>query len=823
MQLRTFFEKYPQNFFSNSQKFLSTLTKTSKLNINLENTYDISKNFEQFNEILLPNFRMKNLKDSNYYEKYLFLERLSNLTRDQSLKTKAFSIKENLLKSIANNTESKHLNQEFLEFLFKINSKENFYLSFLIELYPKNLVINKNDSDNIINLIKLMQIMSKNSIKNEILMNKILELIEISSQKGEIHDRFFNKQISYLIMIFFKQNYLNKNTEKYLNILLNLAFKNLSEFDGESLSLLLYSISLVKIDKSIFKEGFLINITKNLLQKDFKSIRMGNLIRTLYNLFSIEIQKDNLDQINLLKKMIAFINENFQKIDRFFDLSFIGCILNKLENFPDKTVFIDELQLLSKKFCEVFFKKIIENVENSKKEIMSDKLTNQICTHLLLGLYTSSINLMNNYNSNKIDQCFLFLEKILIMTKFDDIKYFKHTVFYFAKSNQGSDEFWTKIEEDFQKYLPSMNFEDISYLTSSFRTNLPLKNKFWLSLEKRIIELLQKFEETGLEKHEKDFKNILYIISYHQKGSKKFWKYIENLLRKNETQIKPENLLKIVNYMKNISYIKDDFFLHFLKNPKVSNSINIIPFSMNVISLLEHGKFSEKETESELFIIKQIIQNKLNEQFFKDEDLSKFPMKIQIKEFCELCWIINKLDLLHFYFMNGFILNYYLENSEKFKKIPNDVLIKFVWVLFSLKFHKNAILFEKLEKVLLEKLNEMNSSMLSLITQLFGLNSCGSIKFWNSLLREIKFKFSQYNIQQIIISFCGITKNQNLFDFDEVIYEVFSRFLEEYQDYTKKQCEELLPCLKKIIEKEKLFIPFYLKLRELYENMIEDS
>ena len=787
---------------------------------------DISHQFTEFNDSLAPKIKLMKSEESNIYEQYLFLDKIYNNTFDSTVKNKSYDIKERLLKIISN-VEYRHLNKEFIEFLFNVTSKDKFFRLFLLELYPKNLVIDIKDDDYLRNLMKLLQILSKNSLKNEALMMKILELLENSLKIEEIRDRYFNKQISHLIMIFFKDDYLSYKTHRYTQTMIDLVEKNLSEFDVESLSILIYSISLSKSQEFLKNNNFLENIFKNFIEKDFRSIRIGNLIRTFYNVFSLETLKDNIIYASLIRKMISHINHNFVYIKTFYDLSIIGCILHNMDTFPLKNDFLNENQLLAKNFYDKFYEKTFENKEFARKDINFNKMKNQICTHLLLGLSTASKILKNQYNEPKIDHLYLFMEDVVsINTKFKkDLKYFKFTVFYFAKSNKGTVEFWNKIEKDFEFYLPIMNLEDISYLTSSFKTNLQFKDDFWVKLEVKFTQLLQNAMtiEANFKKNEKNLKNILYIFSYQQKGSRKFWRYFEKLIRNNELPFNSENLLKIVNYMKNILYIEDDFFLSFLRKSELLTPKNIIPYAMNMVSLLDYGKFTELKQNIEFIEIKQNISKNLQIAYFENNDIKSFYKINELETFCEICWIINKLNLVEFYSINDFIKEFCLfHNFDKMKLLHNDILIKFIWVIFSLRLHTDENLMKILVDLLLEKSAELSPSMLSSISWSFGSNLCGDQKFWNIWLLQIKAKFAQFNIFQIILCFCGVAKHYKLINFAGIIYDIFSSYMEEYNHYNKQQCEDILPCLKRLMKEEPLFVALYLKLNKIYENIMKE-
>lgn len=780
---------------------------------------DLSKKFDDINNSLSTKIKMTNLKKSNSYEKYLFLDRLSKYVVDPNIKIKIFSLQETLLLAIPK-FEAKHLNHDFIDFLFKIDTTKNFSRVFLLNLYPKYLIIspkeNDNENINIADLIKILQIFSKNSIKNKEYMIKILELLQNSKKPTDSEQySIISKQVSHLIMIFFKQNYLDENTSKYLEMLLKLDY--ISDFEGESLSIIIYTISILKKNeqKKYFSEEFQENLTKRFLQQNLKLVKIGNLVRTIYNLFLLDIKKDSLN-FELLKRLISHINIKFKKINSFLDLSFIGCILNQTDNLLNKKVILDEIKSLSINFIKKFKYRIIENKDQSRKEIILNSKSFQICTHLLLGLYTSSIILIDNNDYKKnFEECFIFIENIYTLRKFykdmNNMKDFKHSIFYFAKSNQGSYEFWKKMEKNFEMFFPLMDITDISYLTSSFRTNLQFEASFWLELEKRLLQILQKMEQSEFEIIEKDFKNILYIITYHQKGSNQFWKYIENIFETKRLKLKPENALKIVNYMKSIKSINNEFFLNFLKSPEVFQTNQIIPFSMNLVSFLDYGFFSQTDAQTDFINLKGLIENRLIEELFNNKINSlEIP---DFKRFCEIVWVTNKLNLEKILFINKYLDKF---PFEKYLTLANDLFVKFLWVVFKLNFYeKNPEFFNRLELLALEKLPDFNPSMLSMIALMFETHCRGNSTFWKDLFEQTKFKFTQFNPNQKLISFISLAKNYD--DYENLFY-LFDGFLEESHDISKNQYEEILSVLGIIMKKESLFVPIYLIVQKFYDE-----
>jgi len=365
-----------------------------------------------------------------------------------------------------------------------------------------------------------------------------------------------------------------------------------------------------------------------------------------------------------------------------------------------------------------------------------------------------------------------------------------------------------------------MNLEDISYLTSSFKTNLPFGFLFWKTFERRVLEILEQAKKSDYFIQEQDFKNVIYMMTYHQKGSSKFWKYIQNILQKREIHLKPETLLKIVNYMKNIQFVEEDFLMSFLQDSEIQVYNEIIPYAMNLVSLMDFGKFGTREKEAELSKFKKIIRTRLQEKYFKEQELKASD----VNTFTELCWIINKLRISELYVINEKIVVFFLENVESFKKeLSNDNLMKFTWVIFALKIQENTIFIDKLQFLILDRLPSFNASMVSLSSLLFGSNQCANAKFWKSLLDQIKAKFPQLTTQQIIHCFCGIAEiQQHLEGFKDQIYEMFANFfLEQKRDLTKKQCKELMNGLNKIMKQEDMYLLIYRNLEEIYKQLSE--
>lgn len=759
----------------------------------------------------------------NHYIRYLHLDKIMKNEKENSIMMKEnMFLKEKLLKEVCSHNKIE-LNEEFCEFLFKISSKEDYFHKFLSELYPKHVILYLSDEQISLQLlIKLIIVLSKNSIKNEELAIEIINRIEKYSEKEINFSYIFFKKIAHFIMILYK-NYSNlDNFQRFTEIIDNFTLKNINKFDGESLSMLIYILSKERQGENVINQGFLNNIVINLDKKDLKTVKLPNLIRAIYNIISFE---KIFEKEEFLKKFLRHINSNFNIIHlKAFDISLVGSILNKLQYF-DQNLLGDELKDLSINFWMVLQKKIKDNSQAFSYEITQNQSKKKIITHLLTGIY--SVYEILEQSPHNISKVLIFFENILVQYKFEsreDVDFFKYSVFYFLKMSQGSIDFWGKTEENFKIMFKFMDLFDISFLTSSFKTNLPFTLNFWKQLESKLFEILKELESNPnlVSKFENSLKNIVYILCYHKKCSKKFWKYILALIKNRNLRWDSEIHLSMVNYLKSVIYIEDDFFLEFLNNEEVLKKNDIKKIALNLISFIEYGRFSDDDYQRSLQLLKEKVKNKLQETYFQKE-IDKIYWMNNILLFWQLCWIVNKLKFKEFYEINSAIPDF-LDKIDTIKHYPsNDALIKFIWTLFKTNALKNKGYLEKIESILIKKLPQFNTSMLSALCYEFGINYSGSSFFWFSMLKEIERKKFQMNIEQKNRCFSGFVRNQEKINFFEKIYDVFGEELIDFNDLSQINAPKLLEHLEIAAKKDSSFAAVFIQLKsflsrqELYD------
>ena len=429
---------------------------------------------------------------------------------------------------------------------------------------------------------------------------------------------------------------------------------------------------------------------------------------------------------------------------------------------------------------------------------------------------------LGSYDIDKMEKNFGFIEEIMLKLPFSsdsNIRILKHAIFYFAKSNQGSPAFWSKMERDFSQNAELFSLADISYLTSSFKTKLQFTNEFWEALEKRILGILEGLKRTDGIINEHDFSNVIHILAFHQKGSGKFWRYIQNTLKKRELRIYGAWLRKIVTQMKNIQYVDDEFILWFFNDPKNLEE-NVLAFSLNLVSVFDNDRF--KENEFALKPIKDTIKKKLFDSYFNDRN--KFEKSLETMEvvtFVNLCFIVNKLRFSDFYWINENIPNFFLEKFEGFQKLANIDLISFSWVFLALRIHHKPEFKAKLRSLMFDRIHTLTPAFLAKVCNLYGPNQCGNDKFWEKMLKEIKNKFNQMTLNHIINSFSGIAGTEPESEgFDEKIFEVFGDFLIERKEaFTKSQCKEIIGGLRKASRRDSTYKTITNEFEELLAEM----